>query len=598
MRHLSRLAAGLLVGCLSVQLVRAQGPEPPAPTTVRVGLIDTFTPSFYIDVYTPLIEFLKARLPQYVFVTNEIAHSDLNRADIVTDNDFLIVSSNVARMLPQSGLHQIATLRRNAHSDVAQSIGAVFVVPADSPIKTLEDLKGRRAAANAPWAFAGWIIPQGEIAAHGFDPDQFFKEVTFTEWNFPDVLTLVTTGMSDVGILETCELEQALRSGVIAEGDLRVIGARPEKAPGRCVTSTDLYPDMMFASSPVADPNIVKDVTVALLSMPADASGFDWLSNSRTQNVETLLKRLKIGPYDYLRNETFADVVSRYRNEIMFAVLLLLVLVAHHFRVNLLLKRRTTALLAEERARMEAADALRRSQEKLGLIERAGMASQLAAMFAHELKQPLTIIANYLSGMRIMMAHGQADQEKFTLAVTHAEREAHRAADIIERVRSALRKESPVMLPVDIKPVVESAVRHAGRSARETEIVISASSEAIYVEGDALELELVLVNLIKNACRANAALETPAPVVIALTADEREVRIRVEDEGRPIDDEVFARLGKLTRSQSTDGLGFGLFISTSVAEAHRGHLTFERREPQGLAATLVLPRHHPTELPS
>ena len=203
-----------------------------AQKVVRVGLVDTFTPNFYIDVYTPLIESLKKRLLQYTFVTNEIAHTEAGQVDVLAKQDFLIVSSHTPRMVPEAGLQQIATLRRGRESDVSRSVGAVFVVPTDSPIQSLVDMKGLSVAASAPWTFEGWMIPMGEIASHGFDPETFFQEVTYTEWNFPDVITLVTTGMTDVGILSTCELEQAIRTGVVSDNALRIIGQRPQLAPG------------------------------------------------------------------------------------------------------------------------------------------------------------------------------------------------------------------------------------------------------------------------------------------------------------------------------------------------------------------------------
>lgn len=88
---------------------------------VRVGLVDTFTPSFYIDVYTPLIESLKASLPQYRFVTKEISHADAMKPEVVAHADFVIVSSGGARMLSGAGLQQIATLRRNRSAYVSRS---------------------------------------------------------------------------------------------------------------------------------------------------------------------------------------------------------------------------------------------------------------------------------------------------------------------------------------------------------------------------------------------------------------------------------------------------------------------------------------------
>ena len=564
--------------------------EKDARTIVRVGLVDTFTPSFYIDIYTPLIESLKARLPQYRFETKEISHADAMKPEAVAHADFVIVSSGGARMLSEAGLQQIASLRKSRTADISRSVGAVFIVPANSPVRTLADLKGRRAAATAPWSFEGWLIPQGEIAAQGFDPEDFFNEVTFTEWNFPDVLTLVTTGMSDTGVLATCDLEQAVKAGVVRPEDIRVIGERPGRAPGNCVSSTELYPDLMFASSPSADPNVVKAVTVALLSMPADANGLDWLSNSRMQGVEELLKRLKIGPYAYLRDNSIATLVERYRDELAAVLLLLLFLVGHHLRVNRLLKRRTAELKAEESARNEAAEALRASQESLALVERAGMASQLAAMFAHEIKQPLTSIANYLTGIRLMMKMGNFDVVKWTEALTAAEHETHRAADIIERVRTVLRKEAPGLEPVDMKALVGEAMKHAGHLAETADVITVLPDEEVFVMGDALELELVVVNFLKNAARAVIDLPERTTILVEVSCCGDEVEVSVSDEGPAISDEVFAALGKLTKSVSKDGLGFGLFIATSIAEVHRGHLAFSRRMPHGLRASIVLPR--------
>lgn len=99
-------------------------PSGDASGVVRVGLVDTFTPSFYIDVYTPLIESLKARLPQYRFETKEISHADAMKPESVENIDFVIVSSGGARMLSRAGLQQIATLRKSRCADVSRSVGS------------------------------------------------------------------------------------------------------------------------------------------------------------------------------------------------------------------------------------------------------------------------------------------------------------------------------------------------------------------------------------------------------------------------------------------------------------------------------------------
>ncbi|MFQ8815759.1 MAG: response regulator [Sutterella wadsworthensis] len=242
--------------------------------------------------------------------------------------------------------------------------------------------------------------------------------------------------------------------------------------------------------------------------------------------------------------------------------LVLLLLLVHHWRVNRLLKRRTAELRAEESARGAAAEALRASQENLALVERAGMASQLAAMFAHEIKQPLTSIANYLTGIRLMMKMGNFDVPKWTEALSAAEHETHRAADIIERVRTVLRKETPGFEPVDVRGLVGEALKHAGHLSEVVDVKTVFPDEEVLVKGDALELELVVVNFLKNAVRAVADLPSRSSIVVEVFCQNEIVEVSVLDEGPAVSDEVFGALGKLTKSVSKEGLGFGLFIAS------------------------------------
>lgn len=556
---------------------------------VSVGLVDTFTPQFYVYTYTPLIETLKARLPQYRFITNEIPRSEVLNPDALRANDFVILSSGNALMTPEAGLEQVATLRRSREGDVSRSVGSVFVVPAAGPLKTIDDLKGRRAAATASWSFEGWQIAMGEIASKGFDPDAFFSEVTFTEWNYPDVPALLTAGLADVGVMGTCELEAAVETGAVGPDDLRVIGLRGQDGPGGCRRSTELYPDVIFASAPQANPNVVKDVTVALLTMPPNELGFDWLSNNKLQNVQALLRLLRIGPYAYLRDSSLRALAERYRTELVLGLGLLAALLIHVARVNRLLRRRTDELRREEEARMQAAEALRKSREQLDLVERAGMVAQLSSMFAHEIKQPITTIANFLSGLRMMTASGKQDPQKLEYALARAEQEAHRAADIIEHVRAVGRRERPAWEIISVSELIARAVRHAGSEAAGTGIRILRPASDIWVRGDPLELELVLVNFLKNAARASSRQTEPEPIGIGCRTEGDAVRISVTDSGPAVSDSVFESLGRVTRSTSDDGMGFGLSIASSIAESHGGHLVFSRRSPSGLCAELVLP---------
>ena len=229
MRLLSSLAL-LFGGVLSVCgafSVRADEPASPRePVDVAVGIVDTFNPRFFIDTYTPLIERLKTRYPQYRFTTVEFPRGEPIEPSRLGTNGFVILSSGDAVRESDLGLQQIATRRRADRKEADRSVGAVFLVRAGSTLKTLADLKGRSVATTDPNAFEGSAVPKGELAEQGEDPEDFFGEVFYTEWNYPDVLQMVTLGMADVGILSTCEWEDAVAAGVVEAQELRIVNER------------------------------------------------------------------------------------------------------------------------------------------------------------------------------------------------------------------------------------------------------------------------------------------------------------------------------------------------------------------------------------
>lgn len=120
--------------------------------------------------------------------------------------------------------------------------------------------------------------------------------------------------------------------------------------------------------------------------------------------------------------------------------------------------------------------------------------------------------------------------------------------------------------------------------------------DAAPIEGDPLELELFVVNTLKNAFHAlqSGGVEHPE-IRLRLKADlgvENNPRwvLEVEDNGLPLDDKKFAELSHPVASEKFEGLGLGLSICRVIAERHRGRLTFRRAEPQGLVVSLSLPQ--------
>ena len=596
MRSASSLALLLLTGLLAAGLARAEAgapspetPEVSAVTDVTVGIVDTFNPRFFIDTYTPLIERLKVRYPQYRFTTVEFPRGEPIDSTRLGANGFVILSSGDAVRESELDLQQIATRRRADRKAADRSVGAVFLVRAGSTLKTLADLKGRSVATTDPNAFEGSAVPKGELAEQGEDPEGFFGEVFYTEWNYPDVLQMVTLGMTDVGILSTCEWEDAVAAGVVGAHELRIVNDRT--APGdRCRRSTALYPDLMLAALPTASPEVVRDITIAVLTQPVDEGGYDWISNTNLTDVRNLYRTLREGPYAYLRDWSAAGLWRRFHTEIALGVFALLLVAVHIVRVNLLVRRRTRELQQASAAREKAAEALRESRAQLERLERGATVTQLSAMFAHEVKQPVTNAANYLNALLLMKERGLRDETREESAFRRALSEVYRAADILDRVRAALKRERTKFERFDLARLPERAIRHSRAKKAGIPVECFGLETPAVVLGDAMELELVLVNLLNNAVDALTQAKTVGPRIrVSLLRESDTALLRVEDNGPGVPPERLAKLGKPVLSDKPEGLGFGLAIAASLAEAHGGRLRFEAGSPTGLAVTLSVP---------
>lgn len=596
MRSASSLALLLLTGLLAAGLARAEAgapspetPEVSAVTDVTVGIVDTFNPRFFIDTYTPLIERLKVRYPQYRFTTVEFPRGEPIDSTRLGANGFVILSSGDAVRESELDLQQIATRRRADRKAADRSVGAVFLVRAGSTLKTLADLKGHSVATTDPNAFEGSAVPKGELAEQGEDPEGFFGEVFYTEWNYPDVLQMVTLGMTDVGILSTCEWEDAVAAGVVGAHELRIVNDRT--APGdRCRRSTALYPDLMLAALPTASPEVVRDITIAVLTQPVDEGGYDWISNTNLTDVRNLYRTLREGPYAYLRDWSAAGLWRRFHTEIALGVFALILVAVHIVRVNLLVRRRTRELQQASAARERAAEALRESRAQLERLERGATVTQLSAMFAHEVKQPVTNAANYLNALLLMKERGLRDETREESAFRRALSEVYRAADILDRVRAALKRERTKFERFDLARLPERAIRHSRAKKAGIPVECFGLETPAIVLGDAMELELVLVNLLNNAVDALTQAKIVGPRIrVSLLRESDTALLRVEDNGPGVPPERLAKLGKPVLSEKPEGLGFGLAIAASLAEAHGGRLRFEAGNPSGLAVTLSVP---------
>lgn len=559
---------------------------------VRIGLADTFAPDFYINTYAPTVQYLKKRLPQYRFESVEFAHDSLLTVGQARGLDFLVSSAGTFGVRGQElGIEHIVIRKRADVKNASRTVAAVFVARSDNErIKTLADMRHKRAAATTASSFDGWLIAQDEIARAGFSPDRFFSSVQFTEFNYPDVISRVLVGQADVGVLTRCELENLEQQGLIDPQSVKVINEK-DAADEPCRRSSDLYPAEVFAVFPHTDAELAKAVTIALLQMPVydkAEPGWEWVTVNDFVNISGLLERLSLGSYAYQGQYTVGALARRYKTEIILVLALIAATLFHILRVDALVMQRTRELMravAEKEALLER---MKRTQSYLQLLERNTIVSQLSSLFGHEMKQPVTNIINYAGGLKMMHKLGRRDPAAEERALEAINDQAHRMAQIVDRVR-AYAKHEPLAKSECVLADIVSTMLENFRLAQKTVSAVRVSvAGGIRVKAEPVSLELMLLNLVRNAERA-ASVNARPEVFISATADAQQVRVTVSDNGPRVSDSLFDELGRIGGVQSAQGLGMGLAIAKGIAENHNGHLEFSRSAGGGLAVTLVMP---------
>lgn len=583
------MVLGSIARVLFLTALIAANAAPAFSKTITIGILDTIDPWFYVQTFGPTMEHLRKVIPQYEIKSVELSFEKLQKAIKAGELDFFIAPSGFFAYVAESaGARHIATRHPQGAKDPSKSVGSVFVVRAnDSRFNNLSDLVKVSVAATDSNSFDGWIIALGELLLQNLDPKKMFSGITYTGYGIPDVASMVLNKQVDVGILKTCDLEQFERDGTIAKGALRVLNPKNDSSIS-CRVSTDLYPDVVFASLPKADSNLVKTVSVGLLTMEQTRGGDSWGFASDFTPVSSLYRSLEIGPYEYLKETGFTGFAKRYRHYLygLAALLILILLYTASVRriVSLRTRDLTIALKEKDKAEKEA----RESRENLFQLEKAGVVSELSAMFAHEAHQPIASLINYADGLKLYLK-GKSEDPLVQEALSEISTQADRLSKIIQRVRTYAKRQHHEVEKENLSEIIDRALVSFRRSSISTGVDVEVKAPVTAnLLADALELELLIVNLLKNA--AAACRDSQDKIInVQLSEATNEWMLSVSDHGQVISDKLLSQLSHPTKSLS-DGLGLGLSICRLIAESHGGKLTFKPNTPKGLVVTLHLPK--------
>ena len=566
---------------------------PSSAAVLRLGVVTTTEPGFAATTVTPVVSEMEKLRPDDVVHVVQIAEHDLLN-DIERERPDLLICSAwcFLNVLNDIGAHPVATRKTDRAASAVASIGAALVVRSDrTDLRTLEDLRGKKAAATLPHSVDGYPAVRLMLREKGFSDEKFFSGVNFLTFTVPDVLSAVLSGDADVSILPACALERAQEEGLVEPGLLRVIGLPPDGALA-CSRSTALYPDITAGILPWTPNELTRDFLTALLES-GHADGYEWVATSDLRSVSNLYQELHLGRWAVLDDTSLSGLWKRYGRYAVFALLLVLLLIANEYRLKRLVEHRTAALTKTLREKELLARKEEAARERLASLERMGAISQLCAMIAHELKQPMGAVLNFLAVLRMRSGESIKDDPVAERAMEGAQNEARRMAEIVDRVRGYAKRQRRTPEPVDLGRTIDEALSHLKPGPQTT--VRREVAPNVFVAGDPLELELLVLNLVKNAVQALDAAEGGTVTVKLARTDEFGAVLSVTDDGPTLSDEIFAKLLKVSESVKEGGLGLGLAIVRNIVDEHGATLTIERLPERGLRVTVRFDTLNPND---
>jgi two-component system sensor kinase FixL len=234
-------------------------------------------------------------------------------------------------------------------------------------------------------------------------------------------------------------------------------------------------------------------------------------------------------------------------------------------------------------------------QKQLSHAARISVMGTMASTLAHEINQPLAAASNYLTGIGRILETLEGERRSAAIAATgKVGQQIQRAGEIIRRARNLLSGRAAARQVIDIEVLAERTFQEVASTdlcpgiQLETEIAPGAR----HIHADVVQIEQVMINLLRNACQAMATSEHK-DIRVATSLEDGRVQVRITDLGPGLPperrDTIFAEFGK----SSTGGLGVGLALSRTIIEAHGGRIWAEAGPGGGATFAFELPAQEP-----
>ncbi|WP_345798383.1 PhnD/SsuA/transferrin family substrate-binding protein [Castellaniella sp. MT123] len=559
----------------------------------RIGILAPRGPEKALRAWSSWRDWLEQRLPGEHFDLLPIVPDQALRPGTLEGLDFLLANPVQFRALdPRRPVRWLATLKPSGGGDLQflEQIGSAIWVREDGPL-SLADLKGRRVGAVHPEALGGYLLGVELLDREGLAPQRDYVPV-FSGFPADRPLLQLAAGQVDAAIVPVCLYEELSASGRLKGMRLRLLepawgasdtfpgpAAPAEAAP--CASSTRLLPGWSLAALDTVPDGLAAALGGVLLGDSPPAGLPRWSLPVSAADVERRLHRI-----GYVSD---ADVWGQLRRLLwhywpwLVSVLGLgLLLLGNSLWLARVARRQRQRLhLAHEQ--------LHQYEQALAQADRIALLGEMAAGIAHEVKQPLAAILQYVEAAAYRLRAEDRDHPLLPV-LGHIRDDVLRCDRVIHNLRGWAKPErpEPVSERQALGALVEQVVGMVRLQADRQGVRIEADIPQALVAGDVPRaFEQVLANVLINAVQAGARC-----ISVRAAAEEGVLRIEVADDGPGFDAEHVRFPFVPFRTTRPDGLGLGLLIAQRIMLSLKGRIQIGNRA-DGVTGALVL-----LELPS
>ena len=244
--------------------------------------------------------------------------------------------------------------------------------------------------------------------------------------------------------------------------------------------------------------------------------------------------------------------------------------------------------------RRAAEEALSQARAELTRVARAMSLGTLTASIAHEVNQPLSGIITNASTCLRMLASEPPDVDGARETARRTIRDGNRAADVITQLRALYSKKDFAVEPMDLNEVTREVIALSMGELQRNHVVLrlELAEDLPTVDGDRVQIQQVVLNLLRNASDAMVGVDDRARLVVINTGqdDGDRVRLTVRDAGVGLDRESMDKLFDAFFTTKLEGMGIGLSVSRSIIERHNGRLWAEPNDGPGATFSFAIPR--------